>query len=156
MGKVYSLLTRPIRTFNVESRAERVITREKPIPAPEYTAEQKQREEVKKLYPNFMETHNKKNPKLDDYLKNVFVVSKDPQEVPSSIKLLGTKGKCTFNEVVEFLNLYQHNPKEYTVEKISQDYNLDKQTVENIVSHFQILSKTTMKEMNIILNKEAK
>ncbi|CAK9830006.1 Protein NDUFAF4 homolog [Anthophora retusa] len=154
MGKVYSLLTRPIRTFNIENRAERVITREKPIRAPEHAGVQKQREEVNKLYPDFMETQNKKSSQLDDYLKDVFVVSEDPQEVPVSQKLIVSRGKCTFNEVVEFLNLYYKNPQEYTVEKISQDYNLDKEIVVNIVSHFQVLSKKNVEEMNI--NKKAK
>jgi len=43
MGKIYSMLTRPIRTFNVINRAERVISREKPIPAPQYATTEKQK-----------------------------------------------------------------------------------------------------------------
>lgn len=43
MGKVYSLLTRPVRTFNVANRAERVISREKPVPAPRYAYMEKQK-----------------------------------------------------------------------------------------------------------------
>lgn len=43
VGKVYSLLTRPIRTFNVANRAERVISREKPVPAPQYASTEKQK-----------------------------------------------------------------------------------------------------------------
>lgn len=42
MGKVYSILTRPIRTFNIENRAARIISREKPIPAPQYPSTEEQ------------------------------------------------------------------------------------------------------------------
>lgn len=34
MGKVFSMLTRPVRNFNVESRAHKIINKEKPIAAP--------------------------------------------------------------------------------------------------------------------------
>lgn len=34
MGKVFSMLTRPIRNFNVESRAHKIISKEKPNAAP--------------------------------------------------------------------------------------------------------------------------
>lgn len=43
MGKVYSVLTRPIRMFNIANRAERVISREKPVPAPQYTTTERQK-----------------------------------------------------------------------------------------------------------------
>jgi len=43
MGKIYSMLTRPIRTFNITNRAEKVISREKPIPAPQYATTEKQK-----------------------------------------------------------------------------------------------------------------
>lgn len=43
MGKVYSMLIRPIRTFNIENRATRIISREKPIPAPQYPSTEKQK-----------------------------------------------------------------------------------------------------------------
>ncbi|CAK9820723.1 Protein NDUFAF4 homolog [Anthophora plagiata] len=154
MGKVYSFFTRPVRTFNIENRAERVITREKPIRAPEYASVQKQKEEVNKLYPDFIETHNKENSQLHDNLKNIFVVSEDPQETPVSKNPSAAKGECTYDEITEFLTLYQENCKEFSVEKISQDYNLDKQTVENIISYFRILRKTTVEELSGTLNKE--
>lgn len=46
MGVIYSRLTRPIRTFNIANRAERVISREKPTPAPQYTSQEKQKKLV--------------------------------------------------------------------------------------------------------------
>lgn len=43
MGKIYSTLIRPIRTFNIENRAAKIISREKPIPAPQYPSTEKQK-----------------------------------------------------------------------------------------------------------------
>lgn len=43
MGKVYSVLTKPIRTFNIANRAEKIISREKPVPAPHYASIEKQK-----------------------------------------------------------------------------------------------------------------
>lgn len=53
MGKVYSIITKPIRTFNIENRAHKVITKEKPVPAPQYPSTAKQKELVNKckLFP---------------------------------------------------------------------------------------------------------
>lgn len=38
MGKVFSMITRPIRNFNIESRAHNIISKEKPDPAPKHKA----------------------------------------------------------------------------------------------------------------------
>lgn len=46
MGKVYSLLLRPIRTFNIENKAHRIISRDKPVPAPLHSSVQKQKKLV--------------------------------------------------------------------------------------------------------------
>lgn len=43
MGKIYSSLTRPLRIFNVANRAEKIISREKPIPAPHHASVAKQK-----------------------------------------------------------------------------------------------------------------
>jgi hypothetical protein len=43
MGKAYSILLRPLRTFNVENRAAKIISLKKPIPAPQYKYVEKQK-----------------------------------------------------------------------------------------------------------------
>lgn len=48
MGKVYSYITRPIRSFNIENRTVRILDKEKPVRAPEYPSVQRQREIVDK------------------------------------------------------------------------------------------------------------
>lgn len=43
-GAIYSRLTRSLRTFNVANRAEKIISQEKPTPAPQYASTKKQKE----------------------------------------------------------------------------------------------------------------
>lgn len=46
MGKVLSVATAKVQRFNVESRAQKVISRDKPTPAPKFEADQKQLEKM--------------------------------------------------------------------------------------------------------------
>ncbi|XP_076302817.1 NADH dehydrogenase [ubiquinone] 1 alpha subcomplex assembly factor 4 [Lasioglossum baleicum] len=175
MGKVYSLLLRPIRTFNIEKRAERVISREKPEVAPQYPSVQKQREIVDKIKPDFMKVHYEKDPQLHDYLKSVYVQSKDPKNTPKeelvSAKslpqdrrfpplnnnkycetLMITGGKCALSDVIRFISMHSENPTEYSVEKIAEMYKLDKQVVKNIVTNFKIFHLVKRKDDQVKLN----
>lgn len=48
MGKILSTITKPVRDFNIESRAHAVISKEKPIVAPKHKADQQNYERVLK------------------------------------------------------------------------------------------------------------
>lgn len=48
LGKVFLMVTRPIRNINIEQRAHKVISKEKPIPAPQYESTLKQIQVAKK------------------------------------------------------------------------------------------------------------
>lgn len=50
--KVYFNATRPIRNFNIERRAHKFISKEKPIPAPQYESTLKQIEVSKQCKSN--------------------------------------------------------------------------------------------------------
>lgn len=39
MGKVFSMVSKPIRDFNLENRAHKVISKDKPIAAPKHKAD---------------------------------------------------------------------------------------------------------------------
>lgn len=159
-------MLRPFRNFNVEHRAQRVISRDKPTPAPHHPSVEKQKELAEKLNPSFFETHYKKDPRLDEHLRTVFVQSTDPQTKPSEENLKSTRplpqdrrqpapnhyngmydhktpvsavGKCSLKEAVQFLNAHQQDPEKYTIENISETYKLDKKVVENIITNFKIL-----------------
>jgi NADH dehydrogenase [ubiquinone] 1 alpha subcomplex assembly factor 4 len=90
MGKVLSIAS---QRFNVENRAHRVISQSKPKPAPQYEANVKDLERIlrgkfcmkknenlsMKLFlvdhPEIVEQASRKDSKLDDRLKQVFVTS---------------------------------------------------------------------------------
>ncbi|KAJ4433538.1 hypothetical protein ANN_15847 [Periplaneta americana] len=78
MGKVLSVMQRKANRFNVENRAHKVISMEKPKPAPRYPSTEQELETLKADYPQFLEQQYKKDSKLDDRLKQVFVRSQDP------------------------------------------------------------------------------
>jgi NADH dehydrogenase [ubiquinone] 1 alpha subcomplex assembly factor 4 len=40
MGKVLSLMGRPLRNYNIENRAHKIISKEKPTPAPKHKSDQ--------------------------------------------------------------------------------------------------------------------
>lgn len=50
MGKVLSTITRPLRNFNIESRAHKVISKSKPTPAPIHEASLKEAEKLLEGY----------------------------------------------------------------------------------------------------------
>ncbi|XP_076656434.1 NADH dehydrogenase [ubiquinone] 1 alpha subcomplex assembly factor 4 isoform X2 [Halictus rubicundus] len=178
MGKVLSRLTRPIRTMNIENRAQKVISREKPVPAPHHASVSKQKELVDKMYPNFMEEHNVKNPALDERLKNVFVTSDDPVQPEQktkeeTAKVLPQKGvsapdfefgfyeadtipegRCSLRQALAFMKSHADNPTEHTIEKIAVQYKLDKNVVASILKHFKIPeveTKTNVTDITITL-----
>ncbi|XP_076239221.1 NADH dehydrogenase [ubiquinone] 1 alpha subcomplex assembly factor 4 [Calliopsis andreniformis] len=160
MGKVYSRILRPIRSFNIEHRTERIISKEKPAPAPQYPSANKQREFVDKMYPDIKETLSKKNIKLDSHLKNVYVTSTDPKGKPKEISStrslpqnrsqpsayesdfsngdVVTPGKCTLKEALAFIIQHRENPTEYSVERIAHDYKLNKEIVANIIEYYRV------------------
>ncbi|XP_020295578.1 protein NDUFAF4 homolog [Pseudomyrmex gracilis] len=161
MGKIYSTLTRPVRTFNIENRAEKIISREKPIPAPQYESTEKQKKLLNEINPKFLEDHYKKNVQLDQRLKDVFVTSTDSQESLSKeereIKSLPQmrhsrddfifdcyetavvpEGKCTVKQAYTFLSLHKRDPTTYNSEHIAAKYKLDKKTVDEILKYFKL------------------
>ncbi|XP_053978773.1 protein NDUFAF4 homolog [Hylaeus volcanicus] len=161
MGKVYSTLMRPLRTFDIVHRAHDVISEQKPTAAPQYPSTAKEKELVDKMDPDFMKKHNEKNAQLDSRLKEVYVTSNDPNnesaKQPASSRPLPLnrttsssfefgfyesrvipEGKCSLRQALTFLGNHNNNPTEYTIEKIALEYKLDKQVVANIIEHFSV------------------
>uniref|UniRef100_A0A6P7H7Q0 Protein NDUFAF4 homolog n=1 Tax=Diabrotica virgifera virgifera TaxID=50390 RepID=A0A6P7H7Q0_DIAVI len=163
MGKAYSSLKNPLKNFNVESRAHKVISQPKPIPAPRHKREQDQYDRMLQEYPKEFEESLKKNEELDKNLKSVFVTSQDQninikqeanpnrplptdrsQVEPS---LYGIKepepnkvpiGKVTLGNVLEFISKYQGDPKNYNAKVIADKFTLQEQTVRNILKYFRV------------------
>ncbi|KAH8271334.1 hypothetical protein KR018_007165 [Drosophila ironensis] len=77
MGQVASRVSRQVNRFNVENRAQRVLEREKPQPAPKFESNLRDMERTLELDPTFVDKLNKKDASLDSRLKDVYVTSQD-------------------------------------------------------------------------------
>ncbi|XP_014481670.1 PREDICTED: protein NDUFAF4 homolog [Dinoponera quadriceps] len=159
MGVVYSTLTRPIRTFNIANRAERIISREKPVRAPQYEFTEKQKKLTDEVNPDFLEKHYQKNMQLDNRLKDVFVTSTDSQinlETTTAEKSLPQsrrnrdefnmdyhestvipEGKCTLKQALTFISQHREDPIKYNSENIAVQYKIDKGKIDEILKHFK-------------------
>ncbi|XP_018323334.1 protein NDUFAF4 homolog isoform X2 [Agrilus planipennis] len=151
MGKILSLAMKPIRDFNFESRAHKVISREKPAPAPKYKVDLLELERIQRDHPEIIEENLKKDEMLNKRLKNVFVDSYDPAKLqkqpqnpnrplPTSRTPAGDfeygfheprevpPGRVTLKNALQFINNHQLDPKNYTSTKIALQYNLPEET----------------------------
>ncbi|NWS56849.1 NDUF4 factor, partial [Chunga burmeisteri] len=150
-------LTRVFRTFNVESRARREISKEKPTPAPRHPTSR-----VDKLTedPAVQEDIYRKDDRLLALLKEVYVESRDPpvrvkdgggehlpckQEEKRLTKLghLGyldvtkvPKGKISIVEALTLLNNHKLRPQIWTAEKIAVEYSLELKEVNSLLEFF--------------------
>jgi len=72
-------VTRNLQRFNIESRTDKILAKEKPKPAPKYASDERLRQELLKDIQEEMnkEIHNKSSPH-DSRLKQVYVTSQDP------------------------------------------------------------------------------
>ena len=77
MGKTMSklrgqMITRPIQRFNIESRTEKILSQEKPTPAPKYQTDIDLLEKIRHENPEIFEETRNRNSLLDQRLKQVW------------------------------------------------------------------------------------
>ncbi|XP_030035200.1 protein NDUFAF4 homolog [Manduca sexta] len=165
MGALVTKALRPIRSFNIENRAHRVISKEKPTPAPLYKHNIEDLKRTLELEPDIDEKLDKKDPGLDARLKDVYVTSHGRPEddvtrelraqqeskrgLPQDRSMVeefeyGFKepekvryGRTTLRNAIEFISAHQTNPKEVTAAKIATEYKLDEKDVETILKYFK-------------------
>ncbi|XP_023947227.2 protein NDUFAF4 homolog [Bicyclus anynana] len=164
MGGLVSKALRPIKSYNIENRAHRVISKEKPTVAPSYPSTIEELKRVQEVEPDIDVKLNKKDIKLDERLKDVYVtshgrpeddVTKEKQEqskkraLPQDRKALpdfdfGLKepekvpyGRTTLRQAIDYISAHQINPEEVTAAKIAFEYKLKVEDVENILKYFK-------------------
>ncbi|XP_037247630.1 NADH dehydrogenase [ubiquinone] 1 alpha subcomplex assembly factor 4 [Falco biarmicus] len=150
-------LARVFRNFNVESRARREISKEKPTPAPRHPAS---RLDELADHPEIRQEIYRKDDRLLTLLKDVYVESRDPpvrvedgggehlpckQEEKRLTKLghLGEldvkkvpKGKISIVEALTLLNNHKLHPQIWTAEKIAVEYSLELKDVSSLLEFF--------------------
>ncbi|ETE64544.1 NADH dehydrogenase [ubiquinone] 1 alpha subcomplex assembly factor 4, partial [Ophiophagus hannah] len=155
-------LTRVLSKFNVENRAHREISKDKPRPAPRHPATAAPDCEFsgrKRATGSFQEEIKKKDEKLHIFLKDVYVDSSDPglqrkkkgrnlphkQEdyrpvIDGQFNYLDIqavpKGKVLIEEALTLLNNHQRSPETWTAEKIAEKYSLELKDVNNLLTFF--------------------
>ena len=80
-----SLIKRPIQRFNIEARTDKLLSKEKPIPAPQYKYDKELLESIRQDNPEVVDAATKKDDVLLERLKDVYVASNDPQDFDPDI-----------------------------------------------------------------------
>ncbi|KAK5600579.1 hypothetical protein CRENBAI_014812 [Crenichthys baileyi] len=152
-------LARIFRNFNLENRALREISKEKPSAAPWHATEAP----PSAVSSEAAESVKKKNESLLEHLRSVYVESTDPtaatevsenvavdkgvERRPLTVSFPGytfglpeltdvPKGKLTIAEALKALGSHQHQPRTWTAEKIAQEYSLDLKDTKSVVEFF--------------------
>uniref|UniRef100_A0A8C9QRW3 NADH dehydrogenase [ubiquinone] 1 alpha subcomplex assembly factor 4 n=1 Tax=Spermophilus dauricus TaxID=99837 RepID=A0A8C9QRW3_SPEDA len=150
-------VTRAIRNFNIENRAEREISKSKPSVAPRHPSTKSLREQMNN--PEVKGEIARKDDRLLSLLKEVYVESTDPV---SSLRVKTTetqqeskefrlpkghhfdmlniknipKGKISIVEALTLLNNHKLHPETWTAEKIAQEYHLELKDVNSLLKYF--------------------
>ncbi|KAK7107039.1 protein NDUFAF4 homolog [Littorina saxatilis] len=168
MGKAASKAFRPVKNFNVDNRARKVMDAEKPHPAPRHPSTAAAFDNIAREHPEFLEEQKKKHVQLDDFLKQVKVDSvgdnheikaksdrslpedrnkntpaeygfPEPERIP--------EGRASLRQVLGFISQHHLDPRQNSPEKIAMDYKLDPAQVKKIVQYFQTLQMHIPQEM---------
>ncbi|XP_053618050.1 protein NDUFAF4 homolog [Plodia interpunctella] len=164
MGALVTKALRPIKSFNIDNRAERVISKDKPVPAPLYPKNLEDLKRALESDPNLDEKLDKKDPDLDVRLRDVYVTSHGRPEdditrekhvqnpdrpLPQDRAMTpqfeyGFKeperakyGRVTLRDTLNFISAHQTNPEEVTAAKIALEYKLKQDDVESILKYFK-------------------
>ncbi|CAI9593334.1 unnamed protein product [Staurois parvus] len=157
MGAVVS---RALRNFNVESRAHRLIGKDKPSLAPRHPGTKEPVTGLLSSNPEIQEKMIKKDDELLSRLKEVYVDSTDPlpevncidqpaseefrvpnQTLNSAFLNIDAdsipKGKISIVEAMTILGNYKHSPQTWTAERITKEYSLNIQDTKALLEHFK-------------------
>ncbi|XP_006881263.1 PREDICTED: NADH dehydrogenase [ubiquinone] 1 alpha subcomplex assembly factor 4 [Elephantulus edwardii] len=151
-------VSRAMRNFNLENRAEREISKMKPSLAPKHPSTKNLLREEMSRHPEIRGEITRKDDRLLSLLKDVYVDSKDPV---SSMQAKGggtrhemkefrlpkghhfnmnitdiPKGKISVVEALTLLNNYKLDPDTWTAEKIAQEYHLELKDVNSLLRYF--------------------
>ncbi|XP_012787530.1 NADH dehydrogenase [ubiquinone] 1 alpha subcomplex assembly factor 4 [Sorex araneus] len=151
-------VTRALRNFNVENRAERELSKMKPLSAPRHPSTKSLLQEQMSRHPEIEGEISRKDDKLLSLLRDVYVNSKDP--VSLKVKDAGVlqeskefrlpighhfemmnieripKGKISIVEALTLLNNHKLYPETWTAKKIAEEYQLELKDVNSLLKYF--------------------
>uniref|UniRef100_G3MRX3 NADH dehydrogenase [ubiquinone] 1 alpha subcomplex assembly factor 4 n=1 Tax=Amblyomma maculatum TaxID=34609 RepID=G3MRX3_AMBMU len=176
--------SKPVRDFNIENRVRKVISAEKPKPAPRHPSDAKHETEMGLADASKV---LEKREDLLERLRSVKVVSSDPQAqvqdapppskserplpqsrtTPKQRKFgffepsVVPRGKLTLGQATQLLADAQDNPAKFTPQALATQYNLSEQDVRNVIKYFGVFtvlqpSKEALKGYDFLKLAEAK
>ncbi|KAI9565759.1 hypothetical protein GHT06_009551 [Daphnia sinensis] len=149
---------RPFKNFAVEARAERVLAKEKPTPAPWHPTTQKRIDDLIKSNPDLIDGQlTKKDELLGNRLKEIYVTSTDkPITVKQTEKPLPaerknvespefgyqepariTKGKLSIRQALLLIGKHHHDPVIHNAMSLANEYTIHPKVSENILKYFR-------------------
>ncbi|XP_005097972.1 protein NDUFAF4 homolog [Aplysia californica] len=170
MGQIASRLSKPLRNFNIDNRAAKVLERREKVaePAPKHETTANKISQFRAEHPEYMEAVTTKDESLHEKLKSVYIESTGaPSVIRSAQKPLPLsretkfesdlgamdieyevpEGRADLKSVLEFLSKHQLNPDIATSSSIARDFRLDEAEVQNVLSHFKVLQIHIPQEM---------
>ncbi|XP_075058910.1 NADH dehydrogenase [ubiquinone] 1 alpha subcomplex assembly factor 4 [Mixophyes fleayi] len=156
-----SNLVRAVKNFNVESRAHRLIGKEKPDAAPMHPGTKETLQAAVSRHPDIQDKIHLKDEALLSRLKDVYVDSiKQSSEVkheamvseqgefrlPNPLmknKMYGIdmgkiqKGNISVVEALTILNNHKQSPQNWTAEKIAEEYSLSIKDTQSLLEYFR-------------------
>lgn len=159
MGRVASsLIRRPLKNWNVENRAQRLLDRQdRPSSAPKHPSSKEYIDTFSKEHPEILDELTKKDPGLDKRLEGLVVNPEKFGEILSKKKPLPENrtqmpdlefgylepevirpGRFTIKQAMEFLGNHYSDPETYSASVIAKEYNLNKDQVGRVLQYFSI------------------
>ncbi|XP_064489413.1 protein NDUFAF4 homolog [Ornithodoros turicata] len=160
-NRIAAFLLRPIRDFNVENRAHRIISSEKPKAAPRHPTEAKFAAKAASV-PEILG----EKPDHLERLKGVKVVSSDvqPEETQGTVPPAGKStrplphisksppqpefgyhepavtpsGRITLRHATQMISDAAMDPQKWSAEALAMQFSLKKQDVEDILKYFRV------------------
>lgn len=166
MGGARSVLTKPFKNFNIESRVHRELERhsEKPKVAPRHKTSQGRR--LQDIDLSDEDEITKKDELLLDMLKSVRIDSTGPpppnpkeRPLPEEIStkplpeygIVEPKhiqpGKLTIRQALDMISKYQSDPRTFNSAHLAKEYNLELYDTQQILKHFQTFHMHIPKKM---------
>lgn len=165
--RVLGPLKRPFKNYNVAHRAEKVLRKQEkvPNPAPKHASSITPIKQFREENPELLQAMQTKSDDLHERLKSVYLnsegshpeikrvgkeeskdnlpksgqVSRDEELSVMDIDYSPPEGKVSLKTALEALNQHMTKPDLITAEVIAKEHHLDKQEVEDMLQHFQLL-----------------
>jgi len=181
LSRVYgSLVKRPLQRYNVEHRAEKVLSKIEnpeapPQRAPMYQSDKDLLDNIRNSNPALAEATHKKDGELFTRLRDVYVTSTEREEAlpPNPERPLPLdraaysedfvpglnrqdksraipRGKVTLDQAVQFISDHNLKPAVHTAETISDSFRINPAITANTLKYFKIFKAMTPEKKNYV------